>query len=163
MLLTSSHSTLIDLLGKPIDHPAVTQAVSELSAVPASALPVQHSRVHVRARDRGLDITFKPASKLRDGATLAASQTDLLFAVIFFHSEAHEGYRAYTGSLPQNLRFDHSRAAVRAALGAPAGTGTPNKNDRWDTDKFYMTLDFSDDEQSILLVTVGLHWKRTTS
>ena len=67
--------------------------------------------------------------------------------MIFFHAEGFEGYRGYSGTLPRGLCFDHSRATVRAALGVPAGTGTGHKNDRWDTEKFYMTLDFADDER----------------
>jgi len=33
------------------------------------------------------------------------------------------------------------------------------KNDRWNWDPLYLTLDFADGEQSIQLVTVGLPWK----
>ena len=158
-MITNSDTALLELLGKAIDHPAVTEAVSELSPVPANELEVKYGLIDVRAPDHGLDITFKPASKLRDGLRLAASADQLLLAVIFFHAEGFEGYRGYSGTLPRGLCFDHSRAAVRAALGAPAGTGTGHNNDRWDTENFYMTLDFADDERSIRLVTVGLHWK----
>src|SRR4051812_9488576 len=158
-VMTHSTKTWLALLGKRIDDPEVTAALAELSAVPARELEVDHGLIDVCAPDRGLEITFKPASKLRDGATLGVSADELVLAVIFFYSEGYEDNQAYSGTLPRGLRFEQSRSAVHALLGAPAGTSSVHKNDRWDTDQQYTTVDFSDDEQRILLVTVGLHWK----
>ena len=48
-VITNSDTALLELLGKAIDHPAVTEAVSELSPVPASELEVKHGLLDVRA------------------------------------------------------------------------------------------------------------------
>jgi hypothetical protein len=60
------------------------------------------------------------------------------------------------------LAFDQSRAAVRTLLGEPSGSSTRYKNDRWNLEPRYLTVDFSEDEQRIKLVTVGLPWKART-
>jgi hypothetical protein len=150
---------LLALLGKSIDDPTVERAVSELSPTPARQIAMRRGTIDVRAREHGLDVCFKPAEQLRDGATLGVPIDGLVLTVIFFHAEGHEDYRAYTGALPRGLGFAQSRSAVHESLGAPSGSSTRHKNDRWDFDWYFLTVDFDDDERSIRLVTLGLPWK----
>lgn len=157
MITTSTE--LLSLLSKPMDSAEVHQVLRRLGVVPQRELEGKGSAFDVTAPDHGLAMTFMPAKRLRDGEALGVPPDALLAAVIFFYSEGLYGHRGFASALPHGLEFAMSRPAVHALLGAPAGSSAKYKNDRWNWDARFLTLDFNDDEQSIKLVTVGLPWK----
>lgn len=155
----ASGTELSKLLGEPLQSQKVGQALQLLGLDPSPKRNPRRSVVLVSARDRGVGITFKPAEQLRDAESFDVSPDCLIASVIFFHAPGHEGYTGYPGVLPYGLGFTQSRAAVHALLGAPSGSSGTRKNDRWNHERSYLTIDFTDSEQSIQLVTVGLPWK----
>jgi hypothetical protein len=162
--VTPNSAELLALLSKPMDSPAVSQVLQELGAVPEQEFEGRGTAFDATAPARGLGMTFLPASHLRDGESLGVPPATLLTAGVFFYSEGLYGHRGFAGALPYGLEFAMSRPAVHALLGVPSGSSAKYKNDRWNWDSLFLTLDFNDDEQSIKLVTVGLHWKpRTTA
>lgn len=154
-----SSESLLSLLGRPLDSPAVQQALTVLGMLPAPGVQPKRGLINVSSRERGLDISFKFAEKLRDEALLGVPRTCLITSVVFFHGPGFEGYNGYAQALPYGLRFGQSRVNVRTLLGAPSRSSIQYKNDRWDWERLFLTIDFTDDERDFQLVTVGLPWK----
>lgn len=158
-MTTMTSESLIDLLGRPFDSPAVQRALASLDMLPPAGAQPEHDTLDASSRERGLDISFKFAETLRDEALLGVPPTCLITTVIFFHAPGFEGYSGYAGALPYGLRFGQPRASVRALLGTPSRSSIQYKNDRWDWERLFLTIDFTDDERDFQLVTVGLPWK----
>jgi len=161
-MITTSGTELLELLGTPLESPAINQLLQELEVTPLLEFGGRGPAMDAPVPRLGLDITFKPTERLRDGASFGLASKALVTAVFFFHAPGFDRYQGYPGTLPYGLAFEQSRAAVRTLLGQPSGSSTRYKNDRWDLEPRYLTVDFSDDEQRIKLVTVGLPWKPRT-
>lgn len=160
---TTSGTELLALLGTPLESEAIQHLLQELGATPVLEFRGRGPAKDATVPSQGLDITFKPTETLRDGEALGLSPSALVTAVFFFHAPGFDRYTGYPGALPYGLHFEQSRAAVRTLLGDPSGSSTRYKNDRWNLEPRYLTVDFSDDEQRIKLVTVGLPWKPRTA
>lgn len=65
-------------------------------------------RSHISVLNKGISFV------LGDHVTIGAIQ---------LHSDGHEGFSAYTGSLPNELDFNMGKSDVRAALGEPEKYG----------------------------------------
>jgi hypothetical protein len=150
---------LVDLLGQPLASSAVADALRELAVTDVPDPKPGRTSVDIRLRALGLDIVFKPTQELRDGASFGVPPGERVAAVLFFHGPGFEKYAGYPSPLPYGLSFDQSRTEVQSRLGPPSGSSARFKNDRWDFERVYLTLDFTDDERQIKLVTVGLPWK----
>lgn len=146
-----------------MDSTGVSQLLQELGAVPEQEFEGRGPAFDATAKESGLGMTFLPAGHLRDGDSLGVPPATLVMAGIFFYSEGLYGHRGFAGALPHGLAFSMSRPAVHALLGAPSGSSAKYKNDRWNWDTRFLTLDFNEDPQTIKLVTVGLPWKPRTA
>jgi hypothetical protein len=158
-MITTSGTELLALLATPLESAKIDQLLQELGVSPVLEFDGRGPAMDASAPSFGLDITFKPTELLRDGDSFGLSPKALVTAVFFFHAPGIDRYAGYPGALPYGLEFGQSRAAVRALLGEPSGSSARYKNDRWNFEPRYLTVDFSDDEQRIKLVTVGLPWK----
>lgn len=152
-------TNLVNLLGQPLASAAVADALRKLAVTDVPDPKPGRTSVDIRLRALGLDIVFKPAQELRDETSFAVQPGERVAAVLFFHGSGFENYAKYASPLPYGLSFEQSRSAVQSLLGPPSGSSARYKNDRWDYERVYLTLDFSDDERQIKLVTVGLPWK----
>ncbi|HYP74906.1 MAG TPA: hypothetical protein VER12_03055 [Polyangiaceae bacterium] len=159
---TNSGTELLALLGSPLESALIQKLLQELGVTPVLEFGGRGPAMDATIPSLGLDITFKPTASLRDGDAFGQSPTALVTAVFFFHAAGFDRYAGYPGALPYGLHFEQSRAAVRSLLGEPSGSSLRYKNDRWNLEPRYLTVDFSDDEQRIKLVTVGLPWKPRT-
>ena len=152
-------TNLVNLLGQPLASSAARDALRKLAVTDIPDPKPGRTSVDIRLRALGLDIVFKPTQELRDGASFGVPPGERVAAVLFFHGPGFENYAGYASPLPYGLSFDQSRSAVQSRLGSPSGPSVRFKNDRWDFERVYLTLDFTDDERQIKLVTVGLPWK----
>lgn len=146
---------LLALLGTPGGAPAVRSLLAELQLAPNLSGPWS---VAVAAPAHGIDLRFRWSHELAEALHLGAAQEQVL-ACVFFHAQGHEGHQEYAPALPFGLEFGDSRARARQKLGAPFWSGTRHVSDRWNFPDRYLCLDFSADEASIQLVTVGLPWR----
>jgi hypothetical protein len=82
---------------------------------------------------------------------------------VHLYSEGHQDYGQFQGALPEGVRFDSSRAAIRESLGAPTVSREPGVTpsgrfatawDRFDGPDVKVHIEYSSDEQSIQLVTL---------
>ncbi len=98
-------ATLVDLLGKPVDDPAVVKAL-------ASAGTVKTSSDFVVAKDAGFDFSLD----VPDGA----KKRKKVLTALFLFPEGGDGHRGYT-DLPKGFAFS-SRSELLAKLPEPATT-----------------------------------------
>lgn len=92
---------------------------------------------------------------LPDGETIAAVQ---------LHDENHEGYSRFSGEIPAGISFVMSRQQVRNLLGLPVQSGDGGHvvmlghRPAWDAykiDEQRLHIEYSDDNESIGLITVS--------
>lgn len=158
-MIAVSATELVNLLGAPLASASTALVLRALGVIEVPDPKPGRTSVEIRLPAQGLDIVFRPASELRDEASFDVPIGERVAAVLFFHGPGFENYAVYSGPLPYGLGFAQSRAAVHAELGQPSASSSRFKNDRWDFERLFLTLDFTDDELQTKLVTVGLPWK----
>ena len=144
------------LLRHRSDDPNVVALVSELGLT--VRLNPERRSVAFAAPSHGISLRFDQASKLV--VPMQAEPGTFVVASAFFYSRGHQGHVGFEGELPQGLRFEQSRSQVRAALGKPAMSAARLENDCWKLADYWLTVDFSENESSILLVTAALPWRQ---
>ena len=94
-----------------------------------------------------------------------SAEADGRVDTIFLHSDGHEGYRGFDGSVPDALSFADDREAVRRRLGEPSASGggriIPFLGkapiwDRFDGAQYSLHVSYGDDGGPIELITVML-------
>jgi hypothetical protein len=78
-------TNLVNLLGQPLASTAVAEALRKLAVTDVPDPKPGRTSVDIRLRALGLDIVFKPAQELRDGASFAVQPGERVAAVLFFH------------------------------------------------------------------------------
>lgn len=82
---------------------------------------------------------------------------------IHIFSEGVQGYGQYSSALPMGLSFRMSRDETRALLGPPSQMGGPIRAiigedvifwDRWDAKNFVLHLQYTEDKNSVTLITI---------
>lgn len=157
MIIDSTHP-LAHLLGLPLGSPELVSTLRLVGEVSEHSFPLRNS-LHITALGYGLDLKFGPADDLVCERELGVPGQTMVLTAVFFHPEGYRDYKGYSQQLPYDLKFDQSRAAVRALLGPPSASSSHYENDRWEFGPLYLTLDFVDDESRIQQVCVGLIWK----
>jgi hypothetical protein len=98
----------------------------------------------------------------RGGVSFVA-HADGLVSTIQLHSDGHEGYDGYQGTMPAGLRFSDDRRAVRGRLGEPSGSGEPRSVpglgpmpawDRFDRPHAVLHVEYLPSGPGLRLVTV---------
>lgn len=158
-MTAESGNELLSYLGEPIEAPRVQQLLKELGVNEIPERKPGRTQINVLAEAHGLELTFQPASELRDGGSLIDSPERLVLSVIFFRADSSDKGSAYSGRLPNELQFANTRAQAHALLGAPSASSDRYKNDRWQFGSRSLTIDFAEDEHSIEQVTAWLPWK----
>lgn len=96
------------------------------------------------------------------GVALQFDSKSSILETILLYSKGLDEYSAYQGQLPDGIGFGHSRTEVRKRLGKPEQSGAASKRDQippWDRYNFGtygLHVQYSDNEQSIELVTLML-------
>ncbi len=89
--------------------------------------------------------------------------TDGRIRTLHLYSDGHENFARFIGTIPFGIRFDMSRANVRAILGSPSASGEPRQIehygegaawDRFAFDAVQMHVEYRGDQRSIQLVTL---------
>src|SRR5688572_1813565 len=84
-------------------------------------------------------------------------------STIFFYSEGMDGYREFSGSLPEGISFRESQSVIHRRLGQPSASGggkavqflgNTRKWDRYDREVFSLHIQYGDDENSISLISL---------
>jgi hypothetical protein len=82
---------------------------------------------------------------------------------VHLYADGHQGYDGYVGVIPSGIRFDMSRAQVRAILGSPSASrerrhieyqGEYPAWDRFGLGGAHMHLEYVQDLRSIQLITL---------
>jgi hypothetical protein len=144
-------ATLLGVLGRPPDHPAVADLLAELgldTTVPFGREDISRS---VAAPERGVEITFQRADEIRDERRFGVPADDPITSVITMRADA------YPGALPHDLRFEQSRAAVHDLLGPPLRVRYDGDEFR-EVDRRFVRISYTA-AGTIDSVAVGLPWK----
>jgi hypothetical protein len=115
----------IALLGKTwgsVDVDAVISQISEETEIERT-----EQLAFWNCRAKGISIALNDALFVRSKATKFLKDGSLLIVAIHFYTEGYEGYHAYTGELPDGVKFSDSKETVRAKLGTPSKSGGGNK------------------------------------
>jgi len=150
-----SAEELLSLLGLAGTDASVTRVLQELE----QRVDLEGGRsTAIAAPRQGIGLRFSAAETL-PGLGSGVGPSTLVVACVFFYAPGHAGHVGFSSALPYGLRFAQSRAEVRALLGDPDWSATKRNNDRWDFERQYLTVDFTPDERSSRLVSVGLPWR----
>ncbi len=136
-----SFTSLRDLLGKPVDDPAVAKVI-------AKAGKVRVDSEYIVAKEAGFEFAMSRP-------TGAKQSVKKLLSTLFLHAEGYDRNRGYA-SLPAPFAFGATRAALLAALPAPTVTWKigPGKvpvdtanvsHDTWTIDGVEISADYRDD------------------
>jgi hypothetical protein len=153
MEFDSAH--LVTLLGRPAADPEVMKSMNALGVKP-DLNPERNSWAYATP-SLGFGVRFKTVETLSD--PILVPPGTFVVASIFFYSPGHRGHVGFPDALPHGLAFEQPRAQVRQALGQPDWSGVTNNNDMWRFENYMLTLDFSQDESYIVLVSAGLPWR----
>ncbi len=96
---------LLELLGKPIESPAVKAAVNALGPLERKTVVDRH---YFKFPANGISI---------------ATDEGMLIETIFLYGEERDGFSRYGRKVPHDIRFEWDRQRVRAAMGQPSVSG----------------------------------------
>ena len=88
------------------------------------------------APDQGVSLALKDEMFMETGGVIATNGP-LVVIGVHLYSNGKDGYKAYTGELPEGVVWGGSRIDTRRVLGAPAASGggkqvAGNKWPKWD-------------------------------
>lgn len=120
------------------DSPEVLAMLADLKV---SKKPKMSSGdIDARINKKGLSLVFEPEGP---------KTSRLVFTAVQFE----EGYE---GELPRGLSLTYTRTQVRAKLGLPTDVYDDYNMDLWKSDDLQLSVDYSDDDDVVTLVTVEL-------
>lgn len=141
------HNGLVGLLG--IDFDALGKSALVLSLNEQPTTKQIEDRIYLKFVDAGIAFDIETA----DGKV----------AAIFLYSEGLEGYKQFSGALPEGISFSSSRSNLQSHIGKPSASGggqiiqpfgKTNVWDRFDRENYCLHVRYADDEASINLVTL---------
>ena len=143
---------LLGVLGKLAATPSVQKVLERFELVDESGDDMEEADFGSRSlvdRGRGIEIEQDSVGAIK---------------TIFLHSDSHESFAGYQGSLVGDLSFASSREAVRAELGEPTKSkdafvedslGPQGAWDRFDSPEYTIHVQYSlESTDSIRLVTL---------
>jgi hypothetical protein len=139
-------SDFITLLGLRLDDIVTSTLVRSLGEQPKVELI--HDTFYMEMRNSGLSFI---------------APLDGIVTTIMFYSDGYEGYKGFTGALPDGVSFSDSRNEVSRKLGEPSNSGgndlipylgKASAWDRYDRDAYALHFTYANGERSILLVTL---------
>jgi hypothetical protein len=149
-MIVPSGPRLVDLLGLSMTDERVGLALQSLGVAVPEVTP--YEELDVTMESLGVDIRFEPPVQLRD--PFGVPDDGLVMSMLFFHG-TQSSSSPYRGELPYGLSLEQTRPAVNETLDPRVGRHERGGN-MWEFDRREVRVDFTDGEQHIKLLTVGL-------
>lgn len=136
----------VGLLGMRLDDVAKTDVIQPLMTESTSGLI--EDRLHLLFPTHGVEFV---------------ADLDGRVSTIVFYSSKAEGFREFSGSLPESISFGECEQVIQRRLGQPSSKGggqtiqffgkVPKWN-RYDREGFALHIQYGDDERSIKVVSL---------
>ncbi len=132
---------------------AVTQVLKTLGFAGAVKRPKRGEvETNVPFLEKGIELIFTKVEEVPGLSASSFSEGALALTTVFFYSASKVESRAFS-DLPAGLEFKSTRGEVRALLGQPEWSSPVVNNDRWAFPQYTVTIDFAENESSIVVVT----------
>lgn len=153
--MTINSEEVIALLGLAHNDAGVRQ-ILEKFGLGAAKLKLKRGEadLNLEAIKFGAELIFSDPT-LYD-APSSFPEGGLIFSGALLMSEGHEGYKQFSGKLPDDLRFQMSRQETRNLLGAPEWINPHLPLDRWAKGAFRLAVSYNTDEKSIKRLSVSI-------
>ena len=138
-------SELESCLGKVEDSPEVVQLLTSLGVKKG----LKHSRdgdTYVERPELGLVLVFKPVGPKSSKFKLMEIQ---------FNSDTEKGYTNFSGTLPNNVKWNDTQEEVRKKLGKPTKAMKEFHLDHWIKGNRRLSVEYRKSFSSIANVALG--------
>jgi hypothetical protein len=117
------------------------------------------AQAYLEKKAEGFSLAFRDDT-FEDDVSVAPARDELIFHAVFLYAEGEDGYTQYRGAIPGGIRFDDTRAAIEAALGAPSWHRKRDDGsisaERWDLPGHHIHVTYSRGAEMPTVISLGV-------